>query len=470
MKDGSYKKVVEIKRIFQFLLLAAILYLLVSVKAAAQGNLQENIIFDSEKKAKSGNLERIIYQYDNINTFIPIKRREWFRSGIPIFDEQSGIADPAMQFRADKRGKLVWYNPWQQVAIKEIFPNKDVNTRTGTMTNVLVLKRIKDSNHPPEPSVFEWWSGITTSLPTSNYNHSETKSIEMLIKGENGRIHFDLGLISEDAIPNGTLDTEDIAGGRANGILDAGEDVGLDGVPGKDGTNSVEKFDDDWDYAFKSDDYSSINGTEGNGSGSKIDVDFIPDTEDINRNGVLDTRNDYFKYSFTLGRDHPDFSEFVVGGQDNPYGWRFYRIPIDRASKKIGNPDLARIEFVRIWVEGLDIGNEIDIASIVLAEFKRDIDEYFIVDYKLFQCYPNPFNSTVMIDYFLPVTSDVKLEIYNLLGQKVRTLVNENQLSGTYRSAWDGRNNFGNNVASGIYFYKLQTGNFVDIKKMVLLR
>ena len=74
MKDRSYKKVVEIKRIFQFLLSVAILCLLVSVKVAAQGNLQENIIFDSEKKAKSGNLERIIYQYDNIRFLEPSDR------------------------------------------------------------------------------------------------------------------------------------------------------------------------------------------------------------------------------------------------------------------------------------------------------------------------------------------------------------------------------------------------------------
>jgi len=306
------------------------------------------------------------FEGSSMFTTVPIMRKSWYRSSIPFFDEQTGIADPAIQFRAEKRGKLVWYNPWLQVPIKEIFPYKDVNTRTGTMTNVLVLKRITDINHPPEPSIFEWWSGITTPLSTSYYNQSETRFIEIWIKGERGKVHFDMGLISEDAIPNGILNTEDIAGGRANGILDSGEDKGLDGIEAKDGTNPQEKFDDDWSYTFKSDDYNNINGTEGNGSGGKIDGVLIPDTEDINRNGVLDTRNDYFEYTFTLGRSHSDFDSLVVGGQDNTFGWRLYRIPIDRAKKK-GNPDLTRIEFARIWVEGLDVGEQVEIASINLT-------------------------------------------------------------------------------------------------------
>ena len=304
------------------------------------------------------------FEGSSMFTTIPIMRKNWFMSAIPFFEGQIGIANPAMQFRADKHGKLIWYSPWQQVPIKDIFPKKDVNTRTGTMTNILVLKRIEDKNHPPEPSIFEWWSGITTPLSTSYFNQSETKFIEIWLKGEKGKMHIDMGLISEDAIPNGTLNTEDFAGGRANGILDPGEDVGIDGIKAKDGTNPQEKFDDDWSYSFKSENYDNVNGTEGNGSGGQIDGILMPDTEDLNRNGVLDMRNDYFEYSFTLGRNHPDFDSLVVGGEDNDKGWRLYRIPIDRVSRKIGNPDLTRIEFSRIWVEGLDIGDEIQIASI----------------------------------------------------------------------------------------------------------
>ncbi len=304
------------------------------------------------------------FEGSSLFTTISIMRKSWFRSSIPYFENQT-TGDPSLQPRANERGKLVWYSPWQQVEIKDIFPNKDVNTRTGTMTNVLVLKRLANKNYS-EPSIFNWWDGITSPLSTSYYNQSETRFVELWVKGEKGSVHFDMGLISEDAIHNGVLNTEDFMGGR-NGILDHGEDVGLDGFEGKDGTNPEETYDDDWAYTFKSDDYSMVNGTEGNGSGAKIDGLLIPDTEDINRNGVLDTRNDYFEYSFTLGTTHPDYDSLVVGGQDNPKGWRLYRIPIGKVSKPVGNPDLTRIEFVRIWIEGLDIGDEIQIASINLA-------------------------------------------------------------------------------------------------------
>ncbi|MFC1562650.1 cell surface protein SprA [candidate division KSB1 bacterium] len=304
------------------------------------------------------------FEGSSLFTTIQMARKSWYRSSVPYFDGEE-LGNPAMHPRANKRGKLIWYNPWQQVQIKEIFPNKDVNTRTGTMTSVLILKRIDNSNYAPVH--FDWWSGITTPLSTSYFNQNETRFIEFWIKGEKGSVHFDMGLINEDAISNGSLDTEDFVGGRPNGILDPGEDVGIDGIAGRDGTNPEEKFDDDWSYSFKSDSYDDVNGTEGNGSSTKTDGLLLPDTEDMNNNGVLDTRNDYFEYSFTLGRNHPDFDSLVVGGQDNPNGWRLYRIPINRVSKSVGNPDLTRIEYARIWIEELDIGEQIEIASINLA-------------------------------------------------------------------------------------------------------
>ncbi|MFQ6002794.1 MAG: FlgD immunoglobulin-like domain containing protein [Candidatus Zixiibacteriota bacterium] len=62
------------------------------------------------------------------------------------------------------------------------------------------------------------------------------------------------------------------------------------------------------------------------------------------------------------------------------------------------------------------------------------------------------------------------MKIYNVLGQLVRTLVNEPKESGTYEVIWDGRDDNGNEVASGIYFYRLQAGDFTEAKKMLLLR
>ncbi|NIR64214.1 MAG: T9SS type A sorting domain-containing protein [candidate division Zixibacteria bacterium] len=88
----------------------------------------------------------------------------------------------------------------------------------------------------------------------------------------------------------------------------------------------------------------------------------------------------------------------------------------------------------------------------------------------LSQNYPNPFNPETIIRYQLPTNSKVQLTIYNLLGQKVRTLVNDKQQNGIYEVIWDGRNEFGQEVSSGIYIYRLKIDNQVASRKMVLLR
>jgi hypothetical protein len=84
--------------------------------------------------------------------------------------------------------------------------------------------------------------------------------------------------------------------------------------------------------------------------------------------------------------------------------------------------------------------------------------------------YPNPFNASTVILYTLPQATDVKLEIFNLLGQRIRVLVDEQQSAGYRKVIWDGKDDKGRDVSSGIYFYRLQTEDYSDSKKMVLMR
>jgi hypothetical protein len=91
-------------------------------------------------------------------------------------------------------------------------------------------------------------------------------------------------------------------------------------------------------------------------------------------------------------------------------------------------------------------------------------------EFDLRQNYPNPFNPTTVIQYALPKTSEVKIQIYNILGQKVSTLVNEPQEPGYKMIHWDGKDDSGNEVSSGIYFYRIVAKNFVKCKKMTLLK
>jgi uncharacterized membrane protein len=81
------------------------------------------------------------------------------------------------------------------------------------------------------------------------------------------------------------------------------------------------------------------------------------------------------------------------------------------------------------------------------------------------QNYPNPFNPSTTIRYQLPVASEVKLEVYDVLGKKVATLVSERQAAGYYQYVWNA-----NGLTSGVYFYRLQAGGFVETKKMMLVK
>ncbi|HQU73173.1 MAG TPA: FG-GAP-like repeat-containing protein [Calditrichia bacterium] len=92
-------------------------------------------------------------------------------------------------------------------------------------------------------------------------------------------------------------------------------------------------------------------------------------------------------------------------------------------------------------------------------------------NYELSQNYPNPFNPTTSIDFTLPISKEISLKVYNALGQEVRSLINSQSFSaGTHTMQWDGRDNSGQQVASGIYIYKLTFGNFSKSRKMTLVR
>ncbi|NIR68329.1 MAG: T9SS type A sorting domain-containing protein [candidate division Zixibacteria bacterium] len=84
--------------------------------------------------------------------------------------------------------------------------------------------------------------------------------------------------------------------------------------------------------------------------------------------------------------------------------------------------------------------------------------------------YPNPFNPTTTIRYQLPERHQVTLMIYNLLGQRVRTLLNQTMAAGTHQVIWKGRNDQGEPVSSGIYVYRFRAGDFQKSQKMILLK
>ncbi|MFA5832821.1 MAG: T9SS type A sorting domain-containing protein [Bacteroidota bacterium] len=90
--------------------------------------------------------------------------------------------------------------------------------------------------------------------------------------------------------------------------------------------------------------------------------------------------------------------------------------------------------------------------------------------YSLSQNYPNPFNPTTKIQFGVPMTGNVELRIYDVLGREVRRLVNEQYDAGMYSVQWDGKNSLGKQVSTGMYIYQIRAGQFVQTKKMLLLK
>ena len=96
----------------------------------------------------------------------------------------------------------------------------------------------------------------------------------------------------------------------------------------------------------------------------------------------------------------------------------------------------------------------------------RDLPKSFA----LLPNHPNPFNPETSIEYTLPADCQVTLAVYNILGQKVRTLINEHQSAGLKSVRWDGKDDSGNQVSAGVYFYSIKADNFTQAKKMILLK
>ena len=90
--------------------------------------------------------------------------------------------------------------------------------------------------------------------------------------------------------------------------------------------------------------------------------------------------------------------------------------------------------------------------------------------FALFQNYPNPFNATTILHYDIPEPADVKIVIYDILGRRVKELVNQTQYYGYKKIIWDGKDDMGVLVAAGVYFFRTELGPLSETRKMVLLK
>ncbi|MDY0128546.1 MAG: T9SS type A sorting domain-containing protein, partial [Candidatus Cloacimonadaceae bacterium] len=166
--------------------------------------------------------------------------------------------------------------------------------------------------------------------------------------------------------------------------------------------------------------------------------------------------------------------------------------PFEQVSAYVDSPDELSgddVEFVFCYEEGKRAGNELRAmnlnpgrlqpqygiagASYPYFEIKLtqdDMDEIVPPEFSLKQNYPNPFNPSTTISYWLPETARVRLDIYNLKGQLVKTLIDSEMAAGLHSVVWNGKDSNNQAVASGVYFYRISSPNNTQTKRMLLMK
>ncbi len=261
---------------------------------------------------------------------------------------------PAQLDETYSRARMNWYNPYNRISGSDIW-DRDLEPGEETV-NIFVI-----DFDPSAVATDHAWAGIMRYMGNDSINTNLLDVIKIRFKGTKGIIHLEMGKISEDIDGDGIFDNEDVAtqGRGQNGILDQGEDVGLDGLadefePGYDPVTNPDPSHDNWYYdgygigcnGCGPYDYSHINGTEGNGN----DPAMLgrPDSEDLNGNNILNTENAYISFKI-------DLSDISAWPSDSAYnGWRTVYIPYQNGGlvdTSYGNPYWMDLDFVRIWLE-----------------------------------------------------------------------------------------------------------------------
>jgi len=331
------------------------------------------------------NTKKSTIEGDNGKSIAYIDDFEGSKRKIPIGDGYSGWTDisvPNNMFSIGNMSKLdqmnfkaktYWFNliP-SDVTVQDIWGDSKKVAREDQQQTVLDLV--------VEPSVTGTynqnsldelasnptlgWGGMMKRLSASASNLID-ENIEFIefwvnIQGapDGTNLYVDLGQISEDVIPNGTLNTEDL---NFNDQIDKPPDVAVDEDLGLDGLDDIQEAvfylnpgpdpaKDNFVYQAQSGDYSKINGTQG--SAASVERLF-PDSEDLNRNSNLDRLDSYFRYKVPLDTVSSPF--LIGGGFGNSVrgGWFLFRIPLKDYTDKIGDPSLSIVESIRIWTNGL---------------------------------------------------------------------------------------------------------------------
>ncbi len=335
---------------------------------------------------------------------LSLTQEHWHASSVPWLDPAKtvrltdGIVPDTLH-----NAEVRWYSPPSYTQERDLKPNltdAEGAQNAHQVLSISVPRRPSPSVVPNDST--RLWVGLTYPLDPVGLDLSRSQFIELWVndfrdqhfsdgktrvRGQHLKLHIDLGTVSEDQMrspdrpPNGILDTEDK---RGDNVLTQDEDTGLDGVMKPDTTVDGQPLDlttagtsdlqgDDFrgpDDVVNKDHLKSgypvhwryVDGTENN-----IQVVPVPDTEDLNLNRILDQNDDYIEYTIDLGAEiatSPYLVDsawapgrtYVNDGTPVPSdnGWRRFRIPIaDTLAQRFGNPNLALVQHLRVWIQGI---------------------------------------------------------------------------------------------------------------------
>lgn len=333
---------------------------------------------------------------------IGVNYGNWNYASPPVDTRELGEvpADSMVQHKAN----TIWYNSLtsdEVTLITDIWPERQVQ-RGEERVQVLNVEY-----KPRERGEYNYswdlmetiynnprnsWGGMMRALTgsTKNLVDENLNFIEFWARidgdARDGKMYIDMGQVSERIIyedrlranrVNGIHQEDGSTGRNPTGVLNEGEDVGLDGIP----TEEEREVFADWIQHYQGTpfydaisedpsgdnyqpprhgDYSGVTGVEGN---AQTEAGYLPDTEDLNRNGIVDLTNSYFQYAVSLDTTNAlNDNPYIVGGGHN--GWYQFRIPIRQyEDPPIGNPSLNNIEFFRVWFSGFDDDIHIRIAD-----------------------------------------------------------------------------------------------------------
>ncbi len=168
---------------------------------------------------------------------------------------------------------------------------------------------------------------------------------------------------------------------------------------------------------------------------------------------IVNVPSNDFPSLFRVNPGKPD-SSYLVWKIEGRSGIMGFQMPFGMAPLSQG-----KIDTIRQWI-----------AEGALNPIVSHDDNLAVTNYQLHQNYPNPFNPETTISFDIIRNSPVTLTVFNILGQSVAVLVDQEMTSGRYNVIWDGTNNRGHSMPSGIYIYRLTAGNFEQTRRMLLMQ